>query len=209
MTPASPSSRVPESHVIRAQGEGLVCALTFDDGPDPATTPALLDFLRDEGIRAVFAVIGSNVRQGGGADILRRTVAEGHVLCNHSTSFEAMGEWDADRVRADMVENLEIIRAAVPDADVPYWRAPNGAWGVTSSVAAELGMRSLAVANTILDWETQDVAILTENLRAAMRPGELVLCHDGGGDRRGTLEAVKTVVGERLAAGWRFTLPER
>ena len=184
-----------------------MCALTFDDGPDARTTPALLDFLREAGIRAVFAVIGENVLAQGGADILRRTVAEGHVLCNHSTSFAPMGDWDAGRVRADLVENLRIIRSAVPDADVPYWRAPNGAWGITSQVAAGLGMRSLAVANTILDWETQDVAVLTDNLRAAMRPGELVLCHDGGGDRRGTLEAVRTVVTERLADGWRFTLP--
>ena len=208
MTHTSPSSSVSAAHVLRAQGEGLVCALTFDDGPDPRTTPDLLDFLRERDIRAVFCVIGENVRAPGGADILRRTVAEGHVLCNHSTSFEPMGDWDAERVRADLEENLRIIRAAVPDAEVPYWRAPNGLWGVTAEVAAELGMRSLAVTGAIQDWETQDVATLTANLREAMQPGGLVLCHDGGGDRRGTLEAVGTVVTERLAAGWRFTLPE-
>ncbi|WP_228066507.1 polysaccharide deacetylase family protein [Microbacterium paludicola] len=194
-------------HVLHARGSGLVAALTFDDGPDPRATPALLDFLREHGIRAVFAVIGECILRPGGADILRRTVAEGHVLCNHSTSFADMGDWPADRVRADLEENLRIIRSVVPDADVPYWRAPNGSWGGTAEVAASLGMRPLAVANTILDWETQDVPTLVENLRAAMRPGELVLAHDGGGDRRGTLEAVRSVVTERLAEGWRFTLP--
>jgi len=40
-----------------------------------------------------------------------------------------------------------------------------------------------------------------------MKPGELVLAHDGGGDRNNTVAAVKTVVNERLAAGWKFTLP--
>ncbi len=198
-------------HVVRAQpapDAPAVAALTFDDGPDPRTTPALLDLLARHGIRAVFAVVGERILAPGGADILRRTVAEGHFLCNHSTSFADMGDWAADRVRADLEENLRIIRAAVPGVVVPFWRAPNGSWGVTAEVAAELGMRPLGVVNAILDWETQDVATLTENLRAAMRPGQLVLCHDGGGDRRGTLAAVRAVVSERLAAGWRFTLPE-
>ena len=68
-------------------------------------------------------------------------------------------------------------------------------------------MQPLAVINTISDWETQDVPTLTTNLRAAMKPGQVVLTHDGGGDRSGTLAAVQTVVSERLAAGWPFTLP--
>lgn len=198
-------------HIVRAQPSpdgAPACALTFDDGPDPRTTPALLDCLAGHGIRAVFAVIGERILAPGGADILRRTVAEGHVLCSHSTSFADMGDWPADRVRADLERNHRIIQDVVPGVAVPYWRAPNGSWGVTAEVAAELGMRPLGVVNTILDWQTQDVATLTANLRAAMRPGELVLCHDGGGDRRGTLAAVETVVAERLAAGWRFTLPE-
>ncbi len=69
-------------------------------------------------------------------------------------------------------------------------------------------MQPLAVINTISDWETQDVATLTANLRAAMKPGEIVLVHDGGGDRSGTLAAVQQVVTERLADGWTFTFPQ-
>jgi len=49
--------------------------------------------------------------------------------------------------------------------------------------------------------------LLTELLQVAMRPGELALVHDGGGDRHGSIAAVSTVVRERLAAGWRFVLP--
>jgi endo-1,4-beta-xylanase len=91
---------------------------------------------------------------------------------------------------------------------VPYFRAPNGNWGETESVAGTLGMRSLAVVNTIDDWLTQDVPTLTENLRAAIRPGQLVLAHDGGGERAGTVDAVIAVVTELLSAGWTFTLPD-
>lgn len=190
-----------------AQGDGLVAALTFDDGPNGADTADLLDFLGDRGISAVFAVVGACIEAPGGADMLRRIVAEGHVLCNHSTSFADMGEWSADRVREDLVRNLEIIRAAVPDAAVPFWRAPNGSWGVSCDVAVELGMQPLDVINHIGDWAEQDADVLEARLWEALTRGQLVLCHDGGGDRAGTVEAVKRVVDDAIADGWQFTLP--
>ena len=192
-----------------ASGDGLVCALTFDDGPNGKDTAALLDFLRSRGIRAVFAVIGEQIQAPGGAELLRRAVAEGHVLCNHSTSFADMGGWDADSVRADMLANLAIIRDALgdPNASVPFWRAPNGSWGVTADVAVELGMQPLDVVNIIGDWIDQDEGILAERLRSVMTAGELVLVHDGGGDRAGSVAAAMRVVDEKIAQGWRFTLP--
>ena len=195
--------------VHRASGEGNAVALTFDDGPNGRDTAELLDFLAAHRLPAVFCVIGDNIRAPGGAELLRRIVADGHVLANHSTSFADLGEADAASVRADLLATNAIIREALgdPDASVPFFRAPNGSWGVTAEVAVELGMQPLAVVNTIGDWEEQDAAILTERLRAAVRPGELVLVHDGGGDRAGSVAAVTRVVTELLAEGWRFTLP--
>ena len=195
--------------VSAARGEGLVAALTFDDGPNGPTTERLLDFLAARRIRATFCVIGENILATGGAAVLRRTVAEGHLLCNHTTGHVDMGAWGREAIEADLRANLAIIRDALgdPDAPVPYFRAPNGSWGKTSSVAATLGMRSLAVVNTIEDWKTQDVPALIARLREAIRPGELVLAHDGGGEREGTVDAVIAVVRERLDQGWTFTLP--
>lgn len=192
-----------------ASGDGLVCALTFDDGPNGKDTAALLDFLGTRGIRAVFAVIGEQIQSPGGAELLRREVAEGHVLCNHSTSFADMGDWDADRVRADMLANLAIIRDALgdPNASVPFWRAPNGSWGVTAEVAVELGMQPLDVLNVIEDWIDQDSDLLALRLHDVMTPGGLVLVHDGGGDRAGSVAAVMRVVDQKLSDGWSFTLP--
>ena len=195
--------------VRAAQGEGLVAALTFDDGPNGADTESLLDILRDHGIRAVFAVVGSQIQAPGGEDVLRRIVDEGHVLCNHSTSFADMGEWSADAVRADLAENLAIIRDALgrPDAPVPFWRAPNGSWGVTKEVAVELGMQPLDVVNHIGDWAEQDADVLEARLWESLTRGQLLLCHDGGGDRAGTVEAVRRLIEEAVADGWEFTLP--
>ncbi|WP_129337446.1 endo-1,4-beta-xylanase [Cellulomonas endophytica] len=195
--------------VTAARGTGDVAALTVDDGPNPGETDRLLDFLAANDVPATFCVIGQNIRAEGGAELLRRIVAEGHTLCNHTTGYADMGSWTEAAVEADLEENLAIIREALGDPayPVPYFRAPNGSWGRTPGVAVALGMQPLGVVNVIDDWETQDEAVLTANLRAAVKPGEVVLVHDGGGDRSGTVAAVETVVGERLAAGWTFTLP--
>lgn len=194
-----------------AAGRKNTACLTFDDGPNAGDTTALLDILAARNIRAVFCVVGERIQAPGGIEVLRRMVAEGHVLANHSMSFADMGAWSPDRVRADMTRTLDVIRSALesPTHLVPYWRAPNGSWGVTPQVAVELGMQPLAVTGVIGDWETQDVEVLTERLRTVMTPGSVVLAHDGGGERAGTVEAVRRVVDERLSLGWRFTLPAR
>ena len=195
--------------IFRSEGTGLVCALTFDDGPNGDTTCRLLDFLAEQDIRAVFCVVGENVLAPGGAEVLGRIAAEGHVLCNHTTGFADMGDWEPREIEADLRANLRVIRDAMGDENypVPYFRAPGGSWGQTEEIAARLGMQSLAVMNTIEDWRTQSLRTLVANLRAAIRPGELVLAHDGGGDRESTVDAVITVVREKLAEGWRFALP--
>ncbi|WP_239066608.1 polysaccharide deacetylase family protein [Demequina activiva] len=194
--------------VDAAAGDGLVCALTFDDGPNGRDTLRLLDALRAREITAVFCVVGEQIERGDGAQVLRRIAADGHVLANHSMSFADMGEWPADRVWVDLTRTLDVIRAVLgPRHPVPYWRAPNGSWGATAEVAVELGMQPLGVVNHIGDWAEQDPEVLADRLRAAMTPGSMVLAHDGGGDRAGTVDAVIRVVDERLADGWSFVLP--
>lgn len=169
-----------------AQGIGNVVALTFDDGPNPGETENLLDVLKEHDIAATFCVIGHNVDAEGGQSIVKRIVAEGHRLCNHSTSYADMGNMTAQQLRADMIANLNTIRAAL-DADdypVPYFRAPNGSWGAENLVArtaAELGMQPLGLGTVIFDWDdgNQDADVFEANLRAAIQPGSVVLGHDG------------------------------
>ncbi|WP_322920664.1 endo-1,4-beta-xylanase [Nocardioides renjunii] len=195
-----------------ARGLGNTAALTFDDGPNPGETEDLLDVLEAQGVKATFCVIGQNVQAPGGAAILRRIVAEGHTLCNHSTSYADMGQWTQTQVEADLKANLAIIREAVgdPRLPVPYFRAPNGSWGQTGAVAAALGMQPLGLGNVIFDWDGNDqsVATLTARLREAVQRGAVVLAHDGGGVRDNTVAAVRTVLAEKVAQRWTFTLPQ-
>ncbi len=195
--------------VVTASGRGRVAALTLDDGPDGAATPALLDLFAAHGVQATFCVVGTQVRAAVGVDVLRRTVAEGHHLAAHGMTFVDQGAWHPERVRTDLRATVAVIRDALgdPTAPVPWFRAPNGSWGSTASVAVELGLQPLGVTGTIDDWRTQHVGTLVANLQAAIRPGGIVLAHNGGGDRSGTVQALGTVLPQWLAAGWRFTRP--
>ena len=199
---------VPEP-VLTASGSGRVAALTVDDGPEGPATAALLDLLGEHGIQATFCVVGQAVLAPGGAALLRRSVAEGHLLAAHAMSYADLGTWGPRRVQEDLVRTVAVIRQALgdPAAPVPWFRAPNGSWGCSARVAVELGLQPLGVTGTIDDWRTQDVLTLVANLRTAIRPGGLLLAHDGGGDRRGTVEALRSVLPEWLADGWGFTRP--
>lgn len=209
MTPLPGGAVDPVAEPVWRSADGVSVALTFDDGPNGPATERLLDVLAEHGLPAVFCVIGECIQAPGGAALLRRIVAEGHVLCNHSTSFDDLGSLPEGQVRQVLVENLAMIRDALGDplAPVPYFRAPNGSWGVTAKVAVELGMQPLAVVNTIDDWREGERAVLLRNLRAAMKKGEVLLVHDGGGDRDNGVSALTQVLGERLAEGWTFGLP--
>jgi endo-1,4-beta-xylanase len=195
--------------VLRATGTGRVAALTFDDGPHGETTAALLDLLAEHDVPATFCLVGQNLGSPVAAALVRRMVDEGHVLANHAMSYDDLGDWEPARIEADLRATTQLIRTAAgdPEVPVPFFRAPNGSWGVSGQVAERLGMRPLGVAHTIDDWVTQDEPTLVANLRAALTPGELLLAHDGGGDRRGTVAALRRVLPDWLADGWRFTRP--
>ena len=195
--------------VRRAEGTGRVAALTVDDGPAGAVTEDLLDLLAELALPATFCLVGQCLADPGAPRLVRRMVAEGHVLANHAMTLADLGTWEAARVEADLRATTTAIRAAAgdPAAPVPFFRAPNGSWGVSAAVAVRLGMRPLAVAHTIDDWRTQDVTDLVSHLRAALTPGELLVVHDGGGDRRGTVAALRQLLPEWVAEGWSFTRP--
>ena len=183
---------------------GRTIALTFDDGPNPRDTAALLEVLARERVPAVFCLVGEQVQAH--PAVVRRIAGEGHVLGNHSFHHDDMQAWEPDAVLADLERTSSAIRAAVPGADVPFFRAPYGRWGVTVPVAAGLGMRALGWALAVADWEPPGVDVLVSRLEE-VPPGGIVLLHDGGGDRSQTVAAVATLILLLRQRGWTFTVP--
>ena len=198
----------PTNVIVDSTGQpGRTVSFTFDDGPDPQNTPLLLKVLRRNHVRAVFCLWGDHVRQY--PELVRRIVAEGHILCNHSLHHDDMSTWTPEQIRADLLETNAAIREAVPWARIPYFRAPFGAWGETPSVAAGLGMQPLGWRLAITDWEPPGTDVLIDRILTGVTEGAVVLMHDGGGDRTQTVEAVNSVVPRMRADGWRFSLPAR
>ena len=193
--------------VTQTQQHGRVLALTFDDGPDPEDTPALLQVLREQDVTAVFCLWGDHVRQY--PDLVRQIAADGHTLCNHTMTHADLSTWTPSQIRADLEATSAAIREAVPRARIPYFRAPYGSWGQSPQVAAQLNMQPLGWTFDIGDWEEPGADVLVDRFRARVTPRAVALAHDGGGDRSGTVEAVDRMITELRAQGWRFGEPAR
>ena len=208
-TPAAADRHAPPTSAIvdSTREGGLSVALTFDDGPDPQNTPKLLKVLRRNHIRAVFCLQGEHARQY--PSLVRQIMSEGHVLCNHSFNHDDLATWTPEAIRADLEATNAAIRAAVPWAKIPYFRAPYGAWGASPEVAASLGMQPLGWRLAVGDWEPPGTEVLVDRILTGVTPGAVVLLHDGGGDRSQTVDAVAAVIPNLRADGWRFSLPAR
>jgi peptidoglycan-N-acetylglucosamine deacetylase len=90
---------------------GNKVALTFDDGPDPRTTPLILDTLRNRGVDATFFVVGRRVVENPG--LLRRIVAEGHAVGNHTYDHADLSELSAGQMRGELLRTQEAVDDAL------------------------------------------------------------------------------------------------
>ncbi|MEV4723231.1 polysaccharide deacetylase family protein [Micromonospora humida] len=189
--PASGGDGPFGSHASTGTGE---VALTFDDGPDPTYTPQVLEVLRAYGVKATFCVVGENAQDH--PDLIRAIVADGHTLCNHSWHHDVLlGKRSPALIRADLIRTNDAIHAAVPDAPVSYFRQPGGAWTYpVVSVAEELGMTPLHWTVDPNDWQVPGAAKITATVSRDTGPGAVVLMHDAGGDRQGTVDALRRLL---------------
>jgi peptidoglycan-N-acetylglucosamine deacetylase len=192
-TPSPSVTRKPRGKVgpfgSRRMTGGKAVALTFDDGPHAIWTPQVLDRLRAARVKATFCVVGAQVRRN--PELVRRIVREGHTLCNHSWRHELdLGTQPVEVIKANLLATNREIRRAVPGAKIPYFRQPGGKWTeAVVAVARELGMASLDWDVDPRDWETKDAQQIDTRVITHARPGSIILLHDGGGDRHGTLAA--------------------
>ncbi|MFC0008110.1 polysaccharide deacetylase family protein [Micromonospora siamensis] len=173
-------------------------ALTFDDGPDPQWTPQVLELLRAYHVRATFCLVGQNAQDH--PDLVQQIVADGHTLCNHSWSHDVqLGRRSADRIRDDLQRTSDAIHAAVPDARIAYFRQPGGNWTYpVVSVCQELGLTPLHWSVDPSDWQAPGSMKIINSVLTGTGPGSIVLMHDAGGDRRGTVEALYTLLPELM-----------
>lgn len=179
-----------------------IVALTFDDGPDPRWTPQVLDELRRAGARATFFVTGEHARAH--PDLLQAIVASGSEIANHTDTHPRMDGLDAEAVAGEVRLASEAIGAAGV-AQAPFFRPPRGRYG--SETIAGVGRTGLATVGWTVCLERwlrrvgPDAGPMATV--ADLRPGGVVLAHDGGiPDRSATVRALPAMLGELAARGY-------
>ena len=187
---------------------GRFVALTFDDGPDPAYTPRILDVLARHGVVATFCMVGTQVRRH--PELVREVVARGMRLCDHTVSHdEDLNSRSEQRMTAEIEGCWSDLQVAA-DADVPvaFFRAPAGRWsGPMRAIAAREGMKALSWSVDSRDWTTPGAAQIVTTVQHDTQPGAVILFHDGGGNRSQTVEALDTLLPWLTAQGYGFDFP--
>ncbi|MEU1571112.1 polysaccharide deacetylase family protein [Streptomyces collinus] len=193
--------------LLRVSGRGRTMVLTFDDGPDPRYTPAILDTLAEYDVRAMFFVCGEMV--AGGRRMLARMADEGHVVGNHTWSHPLLTRLTRRQIRSEMERTSDVIEDAYGER--PEWfRAPYGAWNRAAfQIGAELGMEPLAWTVDTLDWTSPGARSIANRVQRGAAPGVVVLAHDAGGDRSQSVRALRRYLPELLDSGYHVTVPRR
>ena len=153
-------------------------ALTFDDGPDARSTPALLDLLREAGVQVAFFCVGARVVAN--PELAARIVREGHLLENHSYAHSNLTNFfGTARLRRELEQTQEVIREATGVAPKRF-RPPMGLSNPRVFAAARsLGLQVIGWSARGLDTITDDPDRVVARIVKGLKPGAILLLHDG------------------------------
>jgi peptidoglycan/xylan/chitin deacetylase (PgdA/CDA1 family) len=188
-------------------------ALTFDDGPNDAATPLLLEVLARHDVRATFFAMGDFARQR--PEIVRAVVAAGHLLGNHTMSHPKLSTESAARVRQELVDCNAVLED-IAGLAVRFFRPPFGARRpVVLRIARELGLTPVMWNVTGYDWNPIGAEGILEKLQLGIGRNRIVgrasnlLLHDGGhrgmgAPRMDTVRAVERLLSKLDGTAMQF-----
>ena len=178
-------------------------ALTFDDGPS-THTPQVLDILKRSGVKATFCVVGDNAAHFKAT--MKRIVAEGHQLCNHSRDHANLPKL-SDGEAEDEITDAQAQITEAAGVKPKTLRFPYGAGNDhLRRMAKKRHLRILGWDIDPEDWRKPPAATITARIVAQVRPGDVVLMHDGGGDRSHTIASLSGTITKLKARDYTFVL---
>jgi peptidoglycan/xylan/chitin deacetylase (PgdA/CDA1 family) len=150
--------------------------LSFDDGPHPVATPAVLEVLKQERVHAVFFLLGSQAVRH--PEIVRRIRDEGHVIGSHSDEHRAV--WF--RPRAEVVNRLRVASESIERSGggrPSLFRPPYGRLDPSTPVHARAaGLTTMMFTVNSWDFAGGPVASTAERVMQRTKPGDIILLHD-------------------------------
>ena len=188
-----------------------VVALTYDDGPNPPHTQALLDMLGQHGVPATFFLKGRNVEAF--PDAVRAVAQAGHEIGNHSYSHRPMISLRTSVMREELVRTGDLIEKILGQRPVLF-RPPFGVQGPGLKMALdELDMTSILMSSHGTDWKETDPERIASQILESIEPGGIILLHDGHGDvadpaaqasRAPSVAATGMLIEELKSRGYQF-----
>ncbi len=203
----------PSYYVVESTGkpqQGKVLSLSFDDGPDPKYTPAILDILKARGAPAAFFVVGVEAEQS--PDLVRREYAEGHTIGNHTYSHPNIAMVGVERTRLELAATLRIIEHTT-GRSTKLFRPPYNADSEPQTIdeivpilrAQQAGYLTIGERIDPRDWQPGSTrGCHSGEILAEKDEGNIILLHDGGGDRSATVAALPRIIDTLRAGGYRF-----
>ncbi|MCE7070486.1 polysaccharide deacetylase family protein [Dyadobacter sp. CY327] len=178
-------------------GKRKSIALTFDDGPDPDTTPKILDILKEKGVKATFFVIGKRAEKY--PELIRRIDEEGHIIGNHSYSHHTMiAFFSKDKLAKDL-EHCTSIISGILGKTPKFYRPP---FGVTNPryarVLRELKLDSVGWSVRSFDTKAQNKYEVINRVMSKVRVRDIVLLHD---NRKVTADSMEDLIEHCLQKG--------
>jgi len=189
-------------------------AVTFDDGPDPRWTPQILDILKEKNVPASFFVIGEEASKSPG--LLRREYAEGHSIGNHTYTHPVFDEISPTQLRWELNLTQRLIESTLGVKSIlfrpPYGidHQPEYAEEVAQlPIAQDMGYLIVGQKIDPHDWRQpygKQVAAqeIIDGVLQQANAGNIILFHDGGGDRSQTVAALPVIIDELRARGFQF-----
>ncbi|WMT40795.1 polysaccharide deacetylase family protein [Paenibacillus sp. D2_2] len=180
-----------------------VIAFTFDDGPNATYTPQILDIFQQAEAKATFFTIGEQIEQN--LDLLREMFRYGHEIGNHTYTHPHLTELDEAGYRYEIGQTEKLI-TEVTGVKPQVFRPPF--FDINPEVyrmISALDYSSIGAVNTAsLDWEQPGVQHIIDTTKSTAQPGSILLFHDGYGDRTQTIEAVRKLVKDYTANGYKL-----
>lgn len=180
-----------------------VIALTFDDGPHPRYTDAILDILKEYGIRATFFVVGENAALY--HDELKRIADEGHEIGNHTYTHADLKRIDKSALQKELEETERIIESLSGKRPAVF-RPPEGKCNETVvECANERGYTTVLWNVDPRDWASPTAKEVSDVILKNAQCGSVILCHDYNSNGRSpTPDALRTVIPMLKAMGYSF-----
>ena len=173
-----------------------VIALTFDDGPDNKFTPQLLEILNDRGAKATFFILGEAAEKY--PQIVKAAYDSGHQIENHSYDHPRFSKIDKNELQYQINNTNDIIYRITEEKPV-YVRPPYGE--VNDTVTEQVSYSMMLWTVDPRDWEAEEADTVYNNIMANVYNGAVVILHD---KNPSTHEALKRVIDELQAKGWKF-----